>query len=132
MIIGETVSLARNRLSDIGAAIADVNAIEASESVDELDAMRILDADALASLYDRRLTKLAGSEILELGEWMQDAASVLFANFPDIDRHWAHPLKPQDFQRTCILVPDTRRDRAWSLPGQGRTASTRRTGWAPQ
>ena len=76
MEVGQLVGLFGDRLGDLGAAIADVDAIEGGESVQQPAAVLVDDVDALAALDDLGLA--AGGVGIKLGQRVQDALAVHF------------------------------------------------------
>lgn len=87
MVVGETIGLARNRFGDFGTAIADIHAIETSEPRQSTGCHARPECGCPSRSRNGRLAEFARGEILELRERMQDAVSVLFANFLNIDLH---------------------------------------------
>lgn len=87
MVIGKPVSLTGDGLGNLCAAVSDIDAIQSCKAVDQLVAMSVLNVDTLASLDNDRITKLAGCEVLQLGEGMENGMPVLLTDFRSVDRH---------------------------------------------
>ena len=68
--------LAGDGVGNLGAAVSDIDAIEAGEGVDQLATLGIADAYAAGCLDDGRRDG-AGGEIGDVGGGMQDGGTVL-------------------------------------------------------
>ncbi|MND88893.1 hypothetical protein D3C80_809320 [compost metagenome] len=92
MVVRELVCLAGDGFGYLGAAVADVHAIQAGEAVDVLTAGRVCDGDAFAGLDDCWVSQFPGSEVLQVGERVQYRATILGRN--EVDLLLVHGCSP--------------------------------------
>jgi hypothetical protein len=75
VVIGELLGLRGDRLGDLGAAVADIDAIEPGEGVEQPVAVAVLDEHALAAAHDA-LGGLAAGELGEVGRGVEEIVAV--------------------------------------------------------
>ena len=97
VVIGERLRLLMDRLGDLAAAVADIDAIQSRERVDELLAITASYADPAARFHDARLRAVRSCVILQVSERMNDRIAIhlfqassavgLITLLSDIDAH---------------------------------------------
>ena len=95
VVVGELAGLGGDRLGDLGAAVADVDAVEAGEGVEQAVAVAVLDVDAGAAGDDAG-GGLAAGVLGEVGRGVEEGFAVpereLVVGQHVIDLHWKNGM----------------------------------------
>src|SRR3546814_5369707 len=75
VVVGELLGLLMDRIGDLGAAIADIHAIEAGERVEGFAPLAVDDRDSLAA-GDDAVRRLAGRMLAHMGRGMEEMGAV--------------------------------------------------------
>ncbi len=96
MVIGQFPGLFRDRLGDLLAAIADIDAIEPGEAVEQAVAVAVLDEDALAA-GDDPFRQFASGELGQMGGRVEEVLAVPLLE-RIVSQHWRIFLSGSSFQ----------------------------------